>query len=457
MRLPPFLDETIYIRWLRTIKETGNWFLPLQEFGWAPLTTWISTLVSQVIKDNLLSLRLTAGLFGGLSLIVAYRLAKSLFNDNLTSFLTVLLILLSPIVLIHDRLGLRGDTAVTFTALLMLYGLSQRLIKKKTNAVYLVGIAIALGLLIKSTAWIFPLITLIAYLAFRPKLSLKDGLAGLLSSSSLIFYYLTDSLSGFVNKTSVFLVPSSQTAFLARDNAIQIFQWSYQYLSISVLLLILFGAGLTFKKNRQVWLLLTISTFPVVLFDIVFAKILFPRYLLFTAVIALFFAGYGLSWIWQKMPKYLSPILMIVFIPILLTDIAIIKDIPTAKIPEIERWQYVTGWPSGYGLRELSDYLKTDSPDILIVENNDLVRSGLPYIWPGQKMEIMVMADGMTLSSDQKQYLQQEIAATKTVMSVLNINENLPDDLRGELIKQFPRPENKSAIRLYSIETINSN
>jgi len=447
MDFPPFLDETIYIRWLETIKNTNFWFLPLREFGWAPLTTWISAIINIFIKENLLSLRLSAGFFGFLSLIIAYKLAKLLFKQSSVVFFTSVLIIISPIVFIHDRLGLRGDSAVTFSALLLLYGLTKRLINKKSSASYIIGFAIALGLLIKSTAWIFPLIVVLAYLVFKPKLIKSDFFAGLLSTSSLFFYFLTNSLSAFLNKTNVFLVSSDQPVSLFKSNLIQLFQWSYQYLSWPVLIMILFGTIICYKKYRKIWLLLTISIVPVIIFDLFFAKIFFPRYLLFITVFSFFFAGFGISFIWKKLPIYLKPLLLlIVFLPNLLTDIAIIKDIRTAKLPEIERWQYVTGWPSGYNLQDLTDYLKSNPPDILITETNDLIRSGVPYLWPEHSMRIIFMNDNLELA--------ESLPADKLIFLTLNTSEQLSSQFKGELIKQFPRPENKTSIKLYKIQTI---
>jgi len=451
MQFPPFMDETIYIRWLRIIKQTGHWFLPLREFGWAPLTTWISTLLSYLVKDDLLSLRLTAGLFGGLSLIIAYKLAKLLFNDRRTTILTLLFIILSPFILIHDRLGLRGDSAVTFTALLLLYGLAKRLLKKQKTAAYLIGLAIALGLLIKSTAWIFPLMTLSAYLVFRPKLFQSDWLGGLLAGSSLLFYLLTNSLTAFLNKTNVFLVSPDKVASLSKNNFIQLAQWSYQYLSLPVLLLIFYGAYLSFKKNKKVWLLLTSAILPVLIFDTLFAKIFFPRYLLFIAAYSFFFAAFGLTSIFKKLPGYLFfPVLLLIFLPNLITDTAVIRDIKAAKLPEIERWQYVTGWPSGYGLKELSQYLQTDTPDILITEENNLVRGGLPYLWPEHSLEIIAVGEDNSLTQEQLTKLKN----SPKIYLVLNVAEKLPKQLQGELIKKFPRPENKTSLRLYKTTVI---
>jgi len=112
------------------------------------------------------------------------------------------------------------------------------------------------------------------------------------------------------------------------------------------------------------------------------------------------------------------------------------------KLPEIEKWQYVTGWPSGFAVQDLIDYLKTNPPQVLISESNDLIPSSLNYYWPGHSIKQLQLDEAYLLNTklpDQKTYL------------VLNEASLLPDHFSGKIIKQFPRPENKSSIRLYEI------
>ena len=88
-QFPLFLDETIYIRWLETIKVTGDWLLPLKEFGWEPLNIWLAHLVNLFLKDSLLSLRLTAVFFGFLTLIFLFLTLRQFLKIN-QIFLTLL-------------------------------------------------------------------------------------------------------------------------------------------------------------------------------------------------------------------------------------------------------------------------------------------------------------------------------------------------------------------------------
>ena len=68
-----------------------------------------------------------------------------------------------------------------------------------------------------------------------------------------------------------------------------------------------------------------------------------------------------------------------------------------------------------------------------MTEDNDLIKTGLPYFWPDYPFIITH-------------------TATASAYFVSNINNQLPDNLTGRLIKEFPRPENKSALRLWQLE-----
>ena len=440
MAFPPFLDETIYIRWLETIKATNNWLLPLKEFGWEPFSIWISTVINFFVKNSLLSLRLTAVIFGLLTCIILYLLLKKLAKPPAALFI-LLTYITSPIILLHDRLGLRGDSVVSFALVLALYGLYFRLIKKQPQKSYLISLAIIIGLLTKTTAATIPIIVLINFLIFKPKLKKPDFKALILTTTPFLFYFLTNTFNLVLNKFSIFINTNSFN-FQTKNNLLQIIPWFYQYLSWPIVFLFIAGIVLSFYQNKNFFKFFIISFLVPLLFVLFTAKILFPRYLLLSYLSALVFAGFGLSHLYRYLPKLLRPLIIIFFLPSLFLSFNITKNIQAAKLPEIERWQYVTGWPSGFGLTDMVNYLKTDTPDILITENSDLIRSGLPYLWPETTIKIIPIIDNLDLPS---------INQDQTIYLALNVLEELPDKFEGELLKEFFRPENKSSIKLYKI------
>ena len=376
--------------------------------------------------------------------MVAYKTAKILFNQPAACLIS-LLIITAPIVLIHDRLGLRGDSAVTFVSLLTLFGLSKRLLLKQPKASFIIGLAVALGLLIKSTAWVLAPLVVLSYLIFRAKPTPYDLKASILPILSGLFYLSTNSFTAFVNKSSVFLLPSQQAASFLRPNLIQLILWSHQYLTWPVLILMFIGAAVTFKTKKPVWQLIAFMTLPTVAFVTLFAKIFFPRYLLATAVIGMYTAAAGFAWLFTKIRFSWHWVVASIFLlPALLLDFAIVKDMKLAsKLPEIEKWQYVTGWPSGYAVKDLINHLQLDPPQILITESNDLIPSSLNYYWPDHKINVLQL--------DEAYILNTSLPQDKKTYLILNEADPLPAHFSGSLIKEFIRPEKKSSIRLYEI------
>jgi len=114
--MPPFMDELIYVRWLNEIRFHGDWLVPLKEFGWEPLGIWLAALINRLVVDPVLSLRLTSVIVSGGCLLLINKLAGRA---------AALFYILSPLILLHDRLGLRGDNLVVLAALLVFCGLRQ--------------------------------------------------------------------------------------------------------------------------------------------------------------------------------------------------------------------------------------------------------------------------------------------------------------------------------------------
>ncbi len=441
MKFPVFMDEALYIRWLTTIKSTGNWLLPLQEFGWEPLSIWLSTLLDYLINNSLLSLRLTAGFFGLLSCLFLYLITKSLVKPK-TAQVILFTYLVSPMILLHDRLGLRGDSAISFCLSLTLYGLYLRLIKNQSRASFLISLAIIIGLLTKTTVISIPVIVVLSFIAFKKKPSKIDLLAILLIFIPVIFYSLSNTLALVATKASVF--SSSQIQLIQiKNNLFQLFPWLIQYLTWPVFLLFILGLFISFHQQKPLFKLFSISFITPFLITLVTAKILFPRYILLSFLSALVFAGYSLAIIVNRLPKLIQPLSIAFLIPSLVISFNLLTDLKKANLPAIEKWQYVTGWPAGFALPDLIEYLKINPPDVLITEENNLIRGGLLYYWQDYPFKLIVMSEDNIINDN--------LQPNQLTYLSLNVLEKPPKKINAELIKTFPRPENKSSIKLYKI------
>jgi len=453
--LPIFLDEALYLRWTLAIKHNwANWLLPLFEDGQPPLFFWLAALLDRITHNSLITLRLLSAIFGVGTLLLTAGFVRVLFQSKSITWLTQILIIFSPFVLLYDRLGMR-DSAITACGALMLYGLAQRLFNKKPGSAYLITLALILGLMIKSTSWFYPLIALLSYLFFHPKLTRHDFLAAWLASLPVWFFLITKTANQLVTKNQIFLISSQQLFNRAWPNLLQTSAWYYQYLTWPVLVVIFAGVVISYQRHRRAFQLLSIFMITIIGFEVLFAEIYFPRYFLMTTIVLLSWGALGTHFIIQRFPRIFKPLILAAILSLsIYSSIQVINNIQQANLPEIERWQYVTGWPSGYGLDELIDYLKRNPPDVLITEIDDLVRSGLPYLWPDQSINIYSLDRTNWLSNSSYQQVYQSFNKGEIVYLTLNILEDLPGQFQGQLIEQFPRPENKSSIKLYLITNI---
>jgi len=447
MRPPLFIDEALYIGWSEAIRlnPQANWLISLKE-AWAPLQSWLGALFTSIVGDPLLSLRLLSVFAGAISLFLIIKLSQVLFVQNKDK-LAGWLFILSPFVLMYDRLGMR-DSAVTMVSLIVLLGTSLRLLKKKPKAVYLIAIGVAMGLFLKNLTWFLPGLVLASYVWFRPKISRHDFGALILASLPIWFYLTTDTWHSLTEKNQIFLSFREISLSQVRANVAQVLHWWWEYLSLPVLILIAGGIWLSWKKHRQSFYLLMIFTIPVLLFEILVAKILFPRYFLFVAVISFLWAGRGLQWLLNTVNRQMKFILIaVVFLPSIILDWQIISNFKEAKLPAIEQWQYISGWPSGYGLTEFVNYLREDEPDLLVIEDGGLIVRGIPYLYPNHQMKLVTSEKDLGL-------IEKSLRQGKKIYLGLNIADNPPEKFKTILLNEFERPKNGKSMKLYQIEAI---
>jgi hypothetical protein len=134
------------------------------------------------------------------------------------------------------------------------------------------------------------------------------------------------------------------------------------------------------EHARAFVLLAVVAVAPTVAFVAV-SEIWYPRYLLFTTVPMLPLAALGLVSIVDGVARHLRlgpraaalagvAALLAVLAPALRFDLALWTDPARAPLPALDRFQYVTGWPSGYGLRDSVTFLAAERarrPDGLLL------------------------------------------------------------------------------------------
>ena len=363
MALPIFNDEVFFIWAGRRIvsNPVKNIFLNFSD-GKEPLFFWLYSLPVKLFPDPLLGIRLFTIVLGLASLIYFLRISQKL---KLNVFLAGLAFIVNPFILFYERIGMQ-ETLLTF---LLLAGSYYLLINKKI----LTGLFLGLALLTKTSALALIVFTVPFFLIKKNYLTLLVMI--------LIYLPIIFGLTNVTAHNSGYIGLINWQQILA--NFKQVISWSADYLG---------------------WPM-TVVGFPALLpafLEGAIAKIFFPRYFLFCAPFVILLS----AWLLRK----LNWLFLLILIPNLILSFQIVSNIPSAPLPAIERWQYLESWPSGYGIREVAEFLKEQNAQKIVVEDIMITRYGLPYYYSGGSYQVGGIGDWYVFTR------QQEAPADKSLI-----------------------------------------
>jgi len=437
---PPFVDELLYFRWVKTITSFPSQFmLPVIEDGQPPLYLWLGSLISQVTHlDPVLILRLISILFGAATLYLIVRLGTLIHSRRLGYILGILYILF-PMFLWYDRLAM-SESMITFAGLLNIIGLYLRFYHHSILiGTKLILTGLLLGLLTKATALLFVPIIISCYFYnyYKKKLVRTDYF--LLATITLILLGILFYAQSIVVKGSSFLLSPQVILSHLYSNMYSTIQWLVGYSTLPLIFLYCFGIYKLYFYNKSLAIWSTYFLGLIIGIEIVIAKIYFPRYFLWVMPLYLFPIGWGILELSKS--KLGKLFVVICLIPLLRFDYLLITNPIMAPFPAIERWQYISGWPSGYGISSITELVKNNPSDYLVVEKNEACRTGLSYY--GFVLPKLIefeddKAIKSALSSGYKANLCQSQQYPKKGMVVTNIGE-------------VSRPGGESSLRLNNL------
>lgn len=347
--LPLFHDETTHVRLATRIAEGEKWLRPWN-YG-KGLSLFLNALLFPWAFDHYAwaSRALTVG-FGALSLFAGLLAGRRLW-DAPTAGLFGLLYLVCPFVLFHDRLALTDPPMAAFAALVLLFSVRLGEDPRPRRAL-LLALALVLAVLTKATALLVFATPLAALVLLGPlerrratAFALAVGFAAAVLAWPVHRFLAT-------TPTVPLAVGHRDAQLLSRlaENLRLALSWLTAYLSFPVALLAL--AGLTlglWRRERAAPFLACLVLVPVLAFSAV-STLWFPRYLVFVAVPALLLAARGFLLFTARLPVVVRALLLLLaLLPALRLDRDILSAPERAALPEVDRGQFVLGWPSGYG------------------------------------------------------------------------------------------------------------
>lgn len=465
-KFPIFTDEGIYIHWAKIAWKDAAWrFISLTD-GKQPLHTWGMIPFLKIFPQNLLlGGRMFSVLTGLIALKGVYCLSHYLWGKK-TAFIASFFYVLTPMFMFYDRMAL-ADSAVNAGFIWILFGSILLIRTLRLDVALGLGLVAGTVLLTKSSSQMF-----IGLSALAPILTYQKGLKKFMSKAlnyyalylvvcilSLVLYNV-QRLSPYLHyvnqKNGTFVLTFAEffsNPFSHLMGNLPLITW-YVFSEMGYVLgfMGIVGLVLLIKKDWRLglyfaaWLL-----FPYVAISF-FAKVIFPRYLIFFATLLLLGASYFMSNL--KVKKYIVICYMLYAASVAYFVYTILFDNQKIPFPPVDRGQYIESVNAGYGIKELVQHVReksVDKPVILLAEGNfgvvgDMLESSIGV---GENISVRGFwpLNDKDLYDNQKELENNHVYVVYSHRRLSEINPSWP--LR--LIKEYKRPFGNSSFTLLEL------
>mgnify|MGYP001574487525 FL=1 len=366
--LPIFADEAIYVRWAQVMRaESSLRFLPLSD-GKQPFYMWLLIPTLKLFFDPLIAGR-TLSAFAGLGTVFGTGFAAWLIFKNWRAiFLTAAIAATLPFLVFFDRMALVDSLLAMF--LIWTFNFSWlAIVHSRLDMAMLAGFALGFAWLTKSPA-IFALFLLptLLLLSDRKKILKCFGLILVTYIISFGMYQILRlgpefHMIALRNKDYVF--PLWEVLFRhpsdpLKSHLVDVFNF-YLYLLTPVGLMLLVWGTLAGKLTHwRTRLILVLWALAPVLAEAAIAKAFTARYILFSVPFVVLLIVHAIEHIGQHTRKHFLSLAAagLLIASSLILDILFLTRLQSAPMHHNERSGYLEEWTAGYGLREVSQYLR---------------------------------------------------------------------------------------------------
>jgi|GEM_PF-3640279 len=470
--IPVFIDEAIHIDWAHPSIHT---FLPVDpSYDGKWLSIRLFALVTRLpIADHVVAARLSVSILGLTAAVAIYLIGRDLFSRVAGAASAILYVVL-PFTLIYNSLALADSVQLAFgtwavfaavrvtrsarwmfAAIALPFLLVATILSKFSAIGFAILPALSLLLLMRPAEWRRGL------LRIAPAVIVALGLVAWLGKHGMLEVFKTKASSSWREMTA-----------LAWQNLFVAGAWLWGLLTPSIAILAIVSLGWLLVQNnrgpRFITGLLCLTVLPVLLA----ARVWYPRYLLLSVVpIVLAIGGAAGSVVAQISNRSHRPIagtiLAAVLGVVVVWPIArsgfVLFDLPDANLPELEQWQLVSGWPSGYGMAELVSYLREQAqatPGGITVArtifNDHPLHTLNVYLAGTQSLSLF------TLGDDNPNHVAElaRLSTERRVLFVLLTDNGAPEHIRdpalpllkcGTQIWSYTRPKGTSGLIVYEL------
>ena len=462
---PIFSDEGIYIHWAKIAWHDATWrFISLTD-GRQPLQTWATIPFLKLFPDNALFAGRLFGVFSGfLGLSGMFTLSYYLFGKR-TAYVASFLYIITPFFLFFDRLALidslvnAGYIWIFFFSLLLVGTL-------RFDVALIFGFFSGMFLLSKSSVSIFLGLSFCAPLVVMRRNVQKNFrtiinysiLFGIALIIALLIYNI-QRLSPFLH----FVGEKNHTFVKTWDEFIHapfsVVSGNLRYIPLHIMhnlgyttfFIGIIGWFFIYKKNKLLaWYFFIWIFFPYIVMTF-FMKVLYSRYFIFLLSPFIIFTSFFLdrfslrSRIWYG-------IFFLTFLFMLYFNYTVIFDYKKIPFLPDDRGQYIEGMPSGYGIREIVDFVRSRSlvkPAVIVASGN--------FGMTGDVLDTFLKrGDRISINAywplEEKNLIEsQQLLSTHSVYVVSPHIDKVPATWPVQLLKKYDKPGKKSSLYFFQL------
>jgi len=475
--LPMFHDEGLHISRAQQVLAGHNLLVGTE--GGKYLQIWLLALLLPVCDEPLLTARWLAAGVGLLGNLGCFLLAYYLYRRAEVALLAAAWYALLPYTLFFDRMGLADGLLSALTV----WSLLLSLVSVRSGRWWQVS---ALGLVMGMAAatklngalcMLFPLLAAWQWRAGQswrtcwPRLLLAWAVAlpWLLPSGLTMYPQYKSVLARSWIDAQVEGIPYGPR-LAGNLGVIGATLWSY--LTPPLVALALLEILRSWRRRVRASCLLALAALITLLFFLAAAspEKFYPRYLLPAFPFLLILSAQSLvTWVdwmpWLRSRLYLQRgaligLALLSSWPAVRFDYALLSDPPGAAWLPIDRWQYIEGWPAGYGVIEAADYLKQQANElgtiIVVRRATSPLRTGA---WRHYLDQPNIVLQPVSFERSDPDWLIQRLKQAPAPVFVAL--DRPAEDIYAErfahgpfapfssLAATFPRPGNASRIEIY--------
>ncbi len=453
--LPVFADEAIYIRWSQVMNaEPTLRFLPLSD-GKQPLFMWFLMFYIKHMSDPLFAGRILSVFSGIGTLLGIFGVSYLLFKNKLVSLLSAFIWAICPLSFFFDRMALVDSMMTMFGVWTLFFGILTTKTKRLDMAL-ITGFSFGFGMLTKSPAIFFLLLLLVTWILVRKSKELIK-LIPLFIVVAVVGYGMYNVLrlgpnfNLIASRNLDYVLPISRIWTYPTDplipHLIDVFvKWFPKMGPWPIFALILFGLFTSWKKYWREKAIIVISWLGPLLVLAEFGRAFTVRYVLFTFPILFILMASGIL-VKNKIIKGVFYLFLIIFTgTALIFDYYLLTNPAKADLPRSERSGYLEEWTAGDGIKEISEYLKSEelkNPDKKIVVGTEGYFGTLPdglQMYLNNNPKIIIIGVGLDLNEVPESLQESKKAGNKTYL-VINESRFKGDSnkLGLQLVASYPK------------------